>query len=273
MNNYYQVEQKDYQFGFSVRFTPVVKILLIVNIAAFLLRLVLKNYFAFDALFGFMPVAVMRDLFIWQPCTYFLFHANVWHLLVNLLIIWMFGADVEQALGPRRFCALYAALPVIAAAAAICIAPTSAVLFLGPSAAVFGILTAFGVLFPERVVTLLLLFLIPVSVKAKYLAAGFIMFELLVLLDAPTVAVVNFAPLVAVPLCIIWLRRRSRAGIFRPGGGRVHTRRAPLGETKEYFMEREIDPILDKISREGLHALTKGEREKLEKARSKIKKT
>jgi len=272
MNDYYQVEQNRYQFGFSVRLTPAVKLLLIVNAAAFLLRLVLKNYVNFDALLGFAPAAVTRGLLLWQPCTYFLFHANVWHLLVNLLIIWMFGGDVEQALGARRLFALYVLLPVAAAAAAIAISPASPVLFLGPSAAVFGILTAFGVLFPERVVTLLVLFVMPVSVKAKYLAAGFILIELLVLLDAPAVTLVNFAPLVAVPLCVAYLRYRRLTGAPKTAGG-ARAKKPPPADANEYFMEREIDPILDKISREGIHSLTKGEREKLEKARSRIKKT
>jgi membrane associated rhomboid family serine protease len=272
MASYYPAEQgSNDRSGFSAKLTRVVKILLIVNIAAFLLRLVLKDYCVFDAIFGLVPAAVVRGLALWQPFTYFLFHSNVWHLLITLLIIWMFGGDVERAIGERLFMALYVFLPVMAACAALLAAPFSTALFLGPSAAVFGILTAFGLLFPERVVTLLLFFVIPVSVKAKYLAAGFILVELLVLFDAPAVAPVNFAPLAAVPLCFVILRYRSRIDdILRGGMSPAGRAKASPAWRRGYFIEKEIDPILDKISKEGMQSLTKRERKLLDGARGKM---
>ena len=136
---------------------PVTQILLIANIAVFLLQSVaeevLIGYFALWPLHvpgaGFAP---------WQLVTYSFLHGNLTHLIFNMLALYMFGSDIERVFGPRRFAVYYFVCVVTAAVAQLAVAlltnappyPT-----VGASGGVFGLLLAFGLYFPRRMVMLI----------------------------------------------------------------------------------------------------------------------
>ncbi|HRZ86404.1 MAG TPA: rhomboid family intramembrane serine protease [bacterium] len=260
------------RFGFSFDLAPAVKLLLIVHAAVFLLQVVLRHAIDVDALFGLAPAAVVQGGAFWQPFTYFLLHASVWQLIVNALVLWMFGSDVERAFGTRQFALGYVILPALTGICSVAVSPSYGGLLCGPAAPMLGILTAFGLLFPSRMVTMLILLVFPVTLKAKYLAAGFILLELVAVLDAPAFASARIMPFLAVPVAAVLVARRSAgsfAGFF--GGGGV-TARPRTTIRKGGIVEKDIDPILDKISREGIHSLTGRERKMLEEARRSLKK-
>ena len=143
---------------------PVTQILLIANVAAYLLQTlvgegVMQTYFALwplsvpvgaDSLAGgFQP---------WQVVTYSFLHGNVTHLLFNMLALYMFGSDLERVFGPRRFTVYYFVCVVTAAVAQLVISSVANLPPLptvGASGGVFGLLLAFGMYFPRRMVMLL----------------------------------------------------------------------------------------------------------------------
>jgi membrane associated rhomboid family serine protease len=140
---------------------PVTQILLIVNVVAFFLQTfaepVMMTYFALWPLHmtggppevGFQP---------WQLVTYSFLHGGLTHLLFNMLALYMFGSDLERVFGSRRFTIYYFVSVVSAALAQLAIStlgnlppfPT-----VGASGGVFGLLLAFGLYFPRRMVMLL----------------------------------------------------------------------------------------------------------------------
>jgi membrane associated rhomboid family serine protease len=157
-----------------------IKWLIISNVAVFLiqsfspssLRLLL-DYFALT------PAAVVRHGFVWQLGTYLFIHGGIWHILFNMLALWMFGADIEQTWGTRRFlkfyffCGIGAGLCVVLlnyifTPAAVGI-PT-----VGASGAIYGILMACAILWPDRIV--LMSFLFPIKMKYFVMIFGAIAF-------------------------------------------------------------------------------------------------
>ena len=162
-------------------FPPGVKWLLISNVAIFLLGffaglLGLDRPFAFLAL---IPSLVVTRFFIWQLATYMFLHGGFSHIIWNMLALWMFGADLERLWGTRRFLNFYFFCGI---GAAVCVVllnyllpngnPDSATL--GASGAIFGILLANAILFPDR--TILWGFLIPIKMKWFVLIIGTVTF-------------------------------------------------------------------------------------------------
>ena len=133
-----------------------VKLLVAANALVFVLQSVSKG--ALDEFFALWPLQAIDGesyFHVWQIITYAFLHStdNITHLLFNMLGLWMFGAEVERYVGPRRLLACYFASVVTAALSQLFIpalfgappAPT-----IGASGGVFGLLLAYAVLFPKR---------------------------------------------------------------------------------------------------------------------------
>jgi membrane associated rhomboid family serine protease len=140
----------------------VTQVLLLANIAAYILQSfaepLLIGYFALWPLHvpaasysgpGFAP---------WQLVTYSFLHGNLMHLAFNMLALYMFGSDIERVFGPRRYAIYYFICVIAAALAQLLVAmltnsppyPT-----VGASGGIFGLLLAFGLYFPRRMVMLI----------------------------------------------------------------------------------------------------------------------
>jgi len=93
------------QFSFGGPTTPCIKILLIVTVAGFFLQALTQRLFgyALEPLLGLVPYFVTHRFFLWQPVTYLFLHGGVLHLAFNLLVLWMFGCELERAWGNRFF--------------------------------------------------------------------------------------------------------------------------------------------------------------------------
>ena len=142
---------------------PVTQLLLIANIAVFVLQLnaegVMLGHFALWPLHA--PAGSMAEqppFQVWQLVTYSFLHGGLTHLVFNMLALYMFGSDIERVFGARRFAAYYVVCVVVAAVTQLGIAalnswppyPT-----VGASGGVFGLLLAFGLFFPRRMVMLI----------------------------------------------------------------------------------------------------------------------
>ncbi len=96
--------------------SPAVKALVWTNAGMFLLGLVVPSIVPY---LGLIPAAVVRRFFLWQPVTYMFLHAGLFHLLFNMLALWMFGTELERKWGTRFFVRYYAVGGVGAAATTI----------------------------------------------------------------------------------------------------------------------------------------------------------
>jgi len=167
-------------FGYySGRFPPGVKWLLIFNIAIFVVNFfaaALAGHELFGS-FALVPRQVLVNGYIWQLVTYLFLHGGLAHILFNMFTLWMFGVELERDWGTARFlryyflCGVGAGLCVIGANL---LAGDLYTRTLGSSGAIYGLLLAYGVLYPER--TVLFSFLFPIRAKYFVLIIGAIAF-------------------------------------------------------------------------------------------------
>ncbi|MBZ5535707.1 MAG: rhomboid family intramembrane serine protease [Acidobacteriia bacterium] len=143
-----------------------VKGLIVANIAAFALRFFVQNMggIPFDGMLGLVPALITTRFFVWQFVTYLFVHAGPLHLLFNMLVLWMFGCDLERLWGLKKFLRYYFLSGVGAGLCSYLVGPLSSVPTVGASGAIYGLLLAYGVLFADRVIYLYFLF----PIKAKY---------------------------------------------------------------------------------------------------------
>jgi membrane associated rhomboid family serine protease len=151
---------------------PVTKALILICVGVFAVQQLLP----FVGLFALWPLQ-SGNFMPWQVLSYAFLHGDFTHLLFNMLALWMFGAEIERLWGPRRFMQFLLASSI--AAAVIQLVWTyligSRVPTLGASGATYGLLLAFGMLFPNRTIMLLIP---PIPMKAKFFVAIFGALEL-----------------------------------------------------------------------------------------------
>lgn len=252
---------------------PAVRSLLLANVTLFLVTLIATRMSGGAALFnifGLVPAAFWRGM-IWQPFTYLFLHLDLWHILFNMLCLWFFGRDLEERWGARGFLTYYLFCGV---GAGLCVAvagfgdtfPT-----VGASGAIFGLLLGFAVLFPDR--PMLFMFLFPMP--AKYAVGLFGLIELYMLVSAGPNAggVSQVAHLGGAVVGFFYLRYSYRVRLWwfaRADQRREKVAAADAKREGEWrsFISEELDPILDKINREGIHRLTEAEKQILRRAKS-----
>jgi membrane associated rhomboid family serine protease len=207
---------------------------------------------------------------IWQPFTYMFLHDDLGHIFWNMFGLWMFGRDIEEAWGPRSFLTYYLFTGTGAGILSFFAGLGSIVPTIGASGAIFAILLAYGMLFPNNIV--LLLFVFPM--RARNVVILFGAFELWMTLAAGPQAggVARLAHLGGMGFGYLYIKygdwMRQRLPRIRINLG---SRRGSSEEDWERFMHEEVDPILEKIGREGIHSLTWKERKILKKARGRRK--
>ena len=152
---------------------PATQALLLANVAVFFLERLVGG-----ALFG--PLALWPigsgNFLPWQILSYSFLHGSFEHLFFNMLGLWMFGSELERIWGEKRFLQFYAASVLAAALAQLVVTAVMGSVYptVGASGGLFGLLFAFAVMFPNRVI--LLFFVIPM--KARYLVALYGLLEL-----------------------------------------------------------------------------------------------
>ena len=141
--------------------TPAVKFLLITNIAVFILQTFIDYRLVY--FFGLVPQFVWQDLYLWQLFTYQFLHGGLFHLLLNMLALWMFGCDLERRWGSSFFLRYYFISAVGGGILNTLLAPGQIVPSIGASGGVYGILLAYGLIYPNQVIYFYFLF--PIKMK------------------------------------------------------------------------------------------------------------
>ncbi len=161
---YYRYQQPTIRFGPEL--TPIVKLLMIANgsifVITYLLAALADIYVV--AWLGLRPFDVTRSLHIWQLGTYMFLHGGFFHILFNMFALWMFGSDLEKSWGSEKFLFYYFLTGIGAGLCDVLVHPSATSVTIGASGAVYGLLLAFGMTYPDR--PILIYFVIPI--KAKY---------------------------------------------------------------------------------------------------------
>jgi len=196
-----------YSLGIGGAITPGVKYLVIANAAVFLFEFLLHSMDldgVFLRLFALQPSLVYHNLFVWQLVTYLFLHGDVGHILVNMFMLWMFGAEMERIWGTRRFLQYYFVTGVGAGIVTCFFSPGSRTI--GASGAIFGVLLAYGMTFPNR--EILFWFVFPMKAKHFVLLMGGI--ELLASANWVSDGIGHFAHLGGMLFGYIYLKRAWR---------------------------------------------------------------
>src|SRR5260221_4263448 len=171
--------------GFDWRgfITPGVKLLVLICAGVFLLQTRVESFLPPYSTawvihwFGLVPLGPIPGLRLWQPVTYIFLHGGLGHLLINMLMLWMFGRELELVWGKKRFLNYFFICGVGAGIITILVKATPMlwgthpgdVPTIGASGAIFGILIANAILFPDRRI---LLFPLPLTIPMRPFVAG-----------------------------------------------------------------------------------------------------
>jgi membrane associated rhomboid family serine protease len=160
MSRYSPSASIGYSFG-PGPITFAVKWIIILNVAVFAVTTFTPSAFMY---FGLIPARVIERGWIWQLVTYMFLHAGALHILFNMLGIWMFGVELERRWGTPFFIKYYAVSGIGGGITFLLVSllPFGSTAYftpaVGASGALFGILLAFAIYYPERPVLLLLVF-------------------------------------------------------------------------------------------------------------------
>jgi membrane associated rhomboid family serine protease len=263
--------------GFGGALTPVVKRLLIANVAVFAVTLLAgaEGERLIHGWFAFQP----RNIFLrpWGVFTYMFLHGDLWHLGINMLVLFFFGPSLESRWGSGEFLKYYVICGLGGVALSYLFLPAWVI---GASAAVYGVMLAFAMNWPDAPIYFMGLF----PVKAKWLVTFFFVASLLSAMDGGTGGgVAHFAHLGGLLTGFIYLKSDWRPGQrvkrFRsavkarrmaivPGGDKGSPVSDRTSNRREQEEERAlydaVDQVLDKISAHGMASLTPKERKLLD---------
>ncbi len=289
-------------FGGFQFFPPVIKSILIANGAVFLGMMFLGNFrvgeFFFEQFFyhSFALWPLGSGFGFWQLFSYMFMHASFTHILFNMLALWMFGMELEHVWGSQKFLIYYLLCGFGGGLANLLVAPlfTSVGPTVGASGAVYGVLLAFGMMFPER--QIYIYFLLPI--KAKYFVVMYMAFEIFSVGSMDGVA--HFAHLGGALVGFLYLMadgyqfgaslRGPDEGpnVFSKMTGFIKNQQpqqpqkyanvsdatiydlSEHGKKEEEIAQVQIDAILDKISKNGYQSLSTEEKKILFDASKKL---
>ncbi len=258
-----------YDFGSGMQFRGVVRSLIAINVAVFVIIHIFRNI-SWHALFGLVPVLVFSRLMIWQLITYLFVHFGLWHLVLNMLMLWMFGSVIENRWGSKRFLYYYLFTGIGAGLCSIIFAYNSGTPVVGASGAIFGLLVAYAMMFPDSVI--LLFFIFPM--KMRYAAMVLAGINLLGALSNPGGGIAYIAHLGGGLFGYLYLKNEkirlilSRYSLLHIKDS-LKTKQAQKKRIKDEYTDEQIDRILDKISAQGMESLTEKEKNILiEKSRN-----
>lgn len=265
----YQHGTQQMSFGFSL--TPWVKRLLIANGVIFLFSVLLGVQFVADW-FGFHPSRILTRP--WGAVTYMFVHGGFWHVFINMLMLFFFGPPLESQWGGREFIKFYLICGLGGAALSFLFMPSSVI---GASAAVYGVMAAFAMTWPESPIYVWGIF----PVKAKWLVAFLFVLSFFSAVGGAGGGVAHFAHLGGLITGFVYLkadwhpserleklkkatRVRRFAIVPREEAPEDEGTEAGRWKSEDEELLDEVDRILDKISEEGMAALTRDELQTLD---------
>jgi len=204
MNDNYYRSGPSFSLGTSM--TPAVKKLIYINAGVFLFQQIASSQIIL--LFGLVPKLVVSELYVWQLFTYQFLHGGFFHILFNMFALWMFGCELERRWGSDFFMKYYFLCAIWAGISSTIFTSSSTTPIIGASGAVYGILLAYGLYFPER--KILIYFLFPVKMKHFLIFIGAL--EFFSAMSATNSGIAHLAHLGGMVFGYIYLTRSGRGG-------------------------------------------------------------
>ena len=269
----FQFQSDPGQFSYKpALFTDAIKILVSVNFGIFLLQTVARTEGLFFPLFGLVPKLVWSEFMIWQPFTYLFFHGGIWHLLINMFVLWMFGSELERLWGKEHFLKFYFVTGVGAGLVTMIYGLNSMTPIVGASGAVYGVLLAYGLTYPNR--TVYLYGIIPI--KSLWFVIGIGVIAFMSSFDNVS-QISHLTHLSGMMIGYLMLKRPVRFNdlwfTIRKRTLEYKIKHEEKKVSQHQAIEREIDRILDKINREGFDSLTEEEHDRLYKGSQSLSRT
>ena len=269
----FQFQSDPGQFSYKpALFTDAIKILVSVNFGIFLLQTVARTEGLFFPLFGLVPKMVWSEFMIWQPFTYLFFHGGIWHVLINMFVLWMFGSELERIWGKGHFLKFYFVTGVGAGLVTMIFGLNSMTPIEGASVAVYGVLLAYGLTYPNR--TVYLYGIIPI--KSLWFVIGIGVIAFMSSFDNVS-QISHLTHLSGMMIGYLMLKRPVRFNdlwfTIRKRTLEYKIKHEEKKVSQHQAIEREIDRILDKINREGFDSLTEEEHDRLYKGSQSLSRT
>ena len=252
-------------------FTEAIKILISINFVIYVLQSLAGKEDIFFRLFGLVPNVFISELMLWQPFTYMFFHApyyssvGISHILLNMLGLWVFGRELEQAWGKSKFLKYYFLTGIGSGLITYLFQINSDNPVIGASGAVYGILLAYGISFPNRM--LYIWGLIPVrSIWLVVIMGSIAFFGLLGRADG--ISHVTHISGMFIGYILIKKKWQLADIIFamRKKTVEFQVQRKEDRALKKKYINRDIDIILEKIKEVGFSGLSNEEQSKLYEA-------
>ena len=261
----YQFQSNPGQLSYKPSlFTDAIKTLISVNFAIFILQSISSSEIMFFSNFGLVPKLVWSQLKIWQPFTYMFFHGDIWHVLINMFVLWMFGTELERAWGKKNFLRFYFITGVGSGLGTMLFGLQSLVPIVGASGAIYGVLLAYGVIFPNR--TVYLYGIIPIKSIWFVISVGFIAFISSIDNNSNVSHLTHLSGMiVGYVLLKKPFRLKDILFLIRKRSIEFKVKNEKIIYHEKNKIEKELNFILDKINRDGYESLTKEEQDKLYK--------
>ena len=259
-------------------FTEAIKILISINFIIYVLQSIAGKEDVFFRLFGLIPNVFISELMLWQPFTYMFFHApyyssvGISHILLNMLGLWVFGRELEQAWGKNKFLKYYFLTGIGSGVITYLFQINSDNPVIGASGAVYGILIAYGISFPNRM--LYIWGLIPVrSIWLVVIMGSIAFFGLLGRADG----ISHVTHISGMFIGYMLLKKKWQLAdiIFamRKKTVEFQVQRKEDRALKKKYIYRDIDIILEKIKDVGFSGLSNEEQSKLYEASKNLSKS
>jgi len=194
--------------------TPCVKTIMIVSGAIWLVQLLLSGMgINLAAYLGLVPGLVIRG-WIWQPLTYMFLHSpqDLFHIIFNMLMLWMFGSELERHWGSRAFLRYYLICGIggglFVTVMGFLPGGNPFVPTIGASGAIFGLLMAYGLIFSERTILFMLIF----PMKARTMAIIMFVVTFFYTFTQPSSGISHIAHLGGAIVGFLYLKRAWRVG-------------------------------------------------------------
>ncbi len=240
---YYHSNSPSVSFGGPI--TKTVKTLIMINVVVWVLQVLARaaGVNLIELYFGLIPWRVTHEYMIWQFVSYMFLHDTAglngfFHIFINMFTLYMFGNDLERVWGSKRFLTYYFVTGIGAGLCSYLVTPNAFTVTIGASGAIYGLLLAYGLLYPNRLVYLYLLF--PIKVKWLVVFMGGLAFLSSITGSAPGVS--NIAHLGGILVGLVFLKGRD--WILRFQLYQTHRRREELKRQFETYyaeMRRKIE--------------------------------
>ncbi len=246
-----------------------VKILLIGIVGVFVLEWILRADWAIT--FGLVPALVRRG-YVYQLITYQFIHGGFLHVIFNAMGLFFFGPPLEERWGTGRFLAFFLGCGAAGGVLTTLLAPNSIIPVIGCSGAVYGVLAASAILYPDSLIYLWMI----VPVRAKWLILGMGLYEFVSLFyDHGSIShEAHLGGMIAGACFVLVTEKYFSYRIKRWYANRKYARewnRREQEREKLNDLRKEVDGLLDKVNRTGLDSLSDQERRRLDEASRKLR--